>query len=877
MTINELRDAYLKFFAKNDHVVVDGIPLNAAPASSGLLFVNSGMVAFIPNFKGEEQRPYVRAASSQPSLRLHGKHNDYEQIGRTRRHHTFFEMLGNFSLGDYFKKDAISMAWKFLTEDLKLDKNMLWVSVHHSDNEAAELWTKVTDLDPARIVRLGDDTNLWAMGETGPNGYSSEIFYYMGETPNEQSEADFMKDNGDYLEIWNLVFMQFNRKLDGTQENLPKPCIDTGMGLERIASVVQGVRSNYDTDYFKTLIKKVQTFSGAKYVGKDYELTPDKQDEQYDLDVAMRVIADHARAIAFLIADGVVPDSEGPGYVLRRLIRRSIRFGQVLGIEKPFLSEITNEVVEAMGDAFPKLTKSRKDIQNTVSQEEARFQTTLHSGLKLLERNLAGVSKGGSLSGQVAFELYDTFGFPVDLTEEILNARGLTLDRAGFDSALEEQRTRSRGARKTNDQLDFSSFNGTAPTNFVGFDQNTSNAKILRAEISGDTLMILCDQTPFYGEKGGQVGDQGILEITGKTFQIRDTQVLPGGQIIHVIDLIHPVKIDDFENKQVTLSINTARRQKICEHHSGTHLLNYALTAVLGSGVQQRGSLVAPDRLRFDFSHQSPISTEELSEIENIVRHLIDQNEQVVTKEMPIKQAMETGAKAFFAEKYGELVRVVKMGSSVELCGGTHVQNTGDVNLFVIISEGGIASGVRRIEALCGVAARTYLEDRLMLVRQASKELRCPETELLVGVQKLREDHASLGKELARVHAVIEKQEVERILSDSASRPDSLRSIIVANVETGRKEGLNDISKTVLSRVKKETVLVLANAGSGQLQVSVSKGLSAEIDAKKLVQGLMQKFSCGKGGGRPESATINNLQPQELKLILQEINAQFVK
>ena len=847
-TVDDIREAYLEFFKQKGHSFVESAPLLAKNDPS-LLFVNSGMVPFKDCFTGQEKRPYTRATSCQKSLRVSGKHNDYEQIGTTPRHHTFFEMLGNFSFGDYFKSDAIPYAWEFVTEVLKLDKSMLWVTVHKVDDEAEKLWTELTDINPDRIVKMDDDTNRWAMGDTGPNGYCSEIFYYMGDNPDNQNEEEFLKDDGTYLEIWNLVFMQFNKRPDGTVEDLPKPCIDTGMGLERVAAIKKGVASNYDTDCLRGLISKIEKISAKKYEGNVYNLTIAEGDEQYVIDASMRVIADHARSITFLISDGVSPSNEGEGYVLRRLIRRSIRFGQLLGIEKQFLSEVTSEVIKRMSGFYKELEASKSMITKLVKQEEEQFQTTLKNGLKVLDEEVAKLEDSKTLSGKAAFKLYDTFGFPVDLTQEILSAKKINVDMPGFDKALTAQKERSRASRDGNVAEDNTKFEKFSATKFLGYSETNASSKLVHIEYSDGISRLLFEETPFYAEKGGQIGDSGVVAFEDSTFDIVDTRVLAGNQTLHYVN---EEVSSDLVGEEFCLQIDQEKRSQIASHHSGTHLLNAGLIKILGDHVQQRGSLVTEDKLRFDFSHFEGLKEEELNKIENYVNEHISKNEEVSTIEMSIEEAKKSGAVAAFGEKYGSTVRVVEMGPSKELCGGTHVNRTGDIGLLVLTSESSISSGVRRVEALCGKAAHKYINNQKETLKELSKKLKSKPEELSAKLDALLTTTSALKNEIKNKDLKLAKYISESLISSADN------SIIAESVEVEGRDALFAVADFALQKLK-SGIIAVGSKSDKMIVIKVSKDLAKKVSANSIVKDIVKTVESGKGGGRDEMATLANI------------------
>ena len=695
---NEIRSTFFEYFKERGHEIVRSGPL--VPANDAtLLFTNSGMVQFKDAFLGSEKRPYVRATTSQRCVRAGGKHNDLENVGYTARHHTFFEMLGNFSFGDYFKQDAIRYCWDLLTEVYGLPVERLWVTVYEEDQEAEDIWKNEIGVDPERFSRCGVKDNFWSMGDTGPCGPCSEVFYDHGPEVPGGPPGSPDEDGDRYIEIWNLVFMQFNRDADGTMTPLPKPSVDTGMGLERLAAVLQGVHSNYETDLFIHLIEKAAVVTGATDLS----------------DKSLRVIADHIRACAFLIVDGVVPSNEGRGYVLRRIIRRAIRHGHKLGVEGPFFYRLVEALEQEMGTAYPELGERREVVERILRQEEERFDETLDQGLRILDQAIEDLS-GEQIPGDTVFRLYDTFGFPVDLTADIARERGLTVDMANFEKAMEAQRDRARAASQFEAGGD-KALEVEACSEFVGYDSTRGEGRVIALFHDGapvdslgpeDRGIVVLDSTPFYSEGGGQVGDQGEISANGTRFEVEDTQ-RRGDATLHV-GVITDGEIHMGDS--LLAQVDAPRRRATARNHSATHLLHTALRQVLGGHVAQKGSLVAPDRLRFDFSHFEPVSKAQLEEIEALVNEWILQNDEADTQVLPLAQAMESGAVALFGEKYDDPVRVLAIGDySTELCGGTHVRQTGDVGMFKLTSETGVAAGVRRVEAVTGQGALRWVHN----------------------------------------------------------------------------------------------------------------------------------------------------------------------
>ncbi|HHX51076.1 MAG TPA: alanine--tRNA ligase, partial [Clostridia bacterium] len=767
LTGNEIRSKFLGYFESKGHQIVPSASL-VPHEDPTLLFTNAGMVQFKDVFLGLDKRPYNRAVTSQKCVRAGGKHNDLETVGRTARHHTFFEMLGNFSLGNYFKRDAIIYAWEFLTEVLGLPPEQLWVTIYRDDDEADQLWQELTPVPKERIVRLGEEDNFWAMGDTGPCGPCSEIIIDRGiEYSCSAPECAIGKCDCDrWLEIWNLVFMQFERDDEGILTPLPHPSIDTGMGLERITSVLQKVNSNYETDLLRPLIEEVERITGKSY----------SSDEK---GFPFRVIADHARACTFLIGDGVLPANEGRGYVLRRILRRAIRLGKMLGIEKPFLYGMVSLVVSIMEEAYSELKEQQSSIAKIIRMEEERFQETLNEGTKVANDIIRQIMKDkrDTISGQEAFLLYDTYGFPLDLTEDIAEENGLEVDKQGFEQAMEEQRRRAREAREDVKAWDFeASFAGLlgkieGETPFTGYRGLEEEAKILSIVKetreqnqleAGSEGWILLEKTPFYGESGGQVGDEGFLASPSGTGLILDTKKLPDGKIIHL------TRVEEGfleKGSSVQIQVDRERRQSIARNHSATHLLHKALKEVLGKHVNQAGSLVAPDRLRFDFTHFSAPDDRELDLIESIVNTQILNDLKVETYETGFEEAKKQGVTALFGEKYGDRVRVVKMGDySAELCGGTHVDSTGGIGPFKVLAETGIGSGLRRIEAVTGTAALSYFHQQARLLDQLSHLLKSPVQYLPQKIESLLQESKEKDRELERLSQKMALYQVDGLL-----------------------------------------------------------------------------------------------------------------
>ncbi|MDH3981020.1 MAG: alanine--tRNA ligase [Gammaproteobacteria bacterium] len=855
----ELRRAFLDFFKERDHEVVASaslVPVN----DPTLLFVNAGMVPFKDVFLGKEVRAIPRAVSSQRCVRAGGKHNDLENVGYTARHHTFFEMLGNFSFGDYFKREAIGHAWEFLTGTMQLPAEKLWVTVFEDDDEAADIWLNEIGVDPARLSRIGARDNFWSMGDTGPCGPCSEIFYDHGAEVPGGPPGTPEEDGDRYVEIWNLVFMQYDRDADGNLNPLPRPSVDTGMGLERLAAVKQGVHSNYEIDLFQHLIKATAAVTGTR----DLEQT------------SLRVIADHIRSCAFLIVDGVLPSNEGRGYVLRRIIRRAIRHGYQLGVKQPFFNRLVGALCDVMGEAYPELLESRAHVERILQLEEERFAETLEQGMRILEEDLADM-QGTVIPGDTVFKLYDTYGFPSDLTADIARERGLTIDVQGFDVAMEAQRTRARSASQF--AADYSgSVQVEGATRFTGYEQlegeATVSALIHDGELvdcleSGQSGQVILDQTPFYAESGGQAGDRGRLESTSARFEVDDTRKQGTAVFVHVGTVTEGVLR---KGDRVNALVDSARRQATVLNHSGTHLLHAALRQVLGSHVQQKGSLVESERLRFDFSHYEPVTPEQLQQIETLVNDQIRVNARAETRLMSMDEAMESGAMALFGEKYGDEVRVLSIGDfSVELCGGTHVSHAGDIGLLRIISETGIASGVRRIEAVTGARALQWVrenEQRLVRVAELVKGSR-EDVDERVG--QMLERSRQLEKELQQLKGKLASSQG----SDLASQAVEIDGI---QVLAARLDGAdNKVLRETLDQLKNKlasaaVVLATVDGEKISLVAGVTKDQTSRLKAGELVNMVATQVG-GKGGGRPDMAQAGGNNPAALDDALAGVEA----
>ncbi len=850
-TTSQIRSDFLEFFKGKGHTIVPSAPL--VPGNDPtLLFTNSGMVQFKDVFLGAEKRSYVRAADVQRCLRAGGKHNDLDQVGYTARHHTFFEMLGNWSFGDYFKKDAIAWAWELLTQVWKLPAERLLVTVYQTDDEAYALWRDMVGIPEERIVRIGDNKgapfasdNFWQMADTGPCGPCTEIFYDHGDHIAGGPPGSPDEDGDRFIEIWNLVFMQFDRQPDGTLVPLPAPCVDTGMGLERLAAILQHVHTNYEIDLFQALIRKASELTG----------TADLENK------SLRVIADHIRACSFLIVDGVLPSNEGRGYVLRRIIRRALRHGWMLGVRQPFFSKLVPTLVEQMGEAYPELPAAVDTVTRALQAEEERFAETLDAGMKIFE-DVAGKASNGVIPGVDAFRLYDTYGFPLDLTQDIARERDLTVDIAGFDAAMEQQRETARAAGKFGGGVTLPAelVATLSPTVFLGYDRLQADGLSVLALLkdgrpvqsadAGDSVIVITNQTPFYAESGGQVGDTGVLTGNGVRLVVEDTQKFAGQFHGHVGTLSEGgLKVGDVLSGQV----DGERRGATILNHSATHLLHAALREVLGTHVQQKGSLVAPDRLRFDFSHFQPISAEELALIERKVNQQVRANNAAEVHNMGMQEALDFGAMALFGEKYGEHVRVLKMGDySTELCGGTHVNRTGDIGLFKITSEGGVSAGVRRIEAVTGQGALDYVDAEEARLAEAADLLGGSAADVVEKIRALGQRQKQLERELEAVKAKV---------AAGATADLSGQAVEVAGVKVlaARLEGFDAKAlRDAMDRLKQQlgdAVIVLAGAQDGKaaLVAGVNGSAMGKVKAGELLSHIAGQIG-GKGGGRPDLA-----------------------
>jgi alanyl-tRNA synthetase len=867
----EIRQAFLDFFHQRGHEIVPSSSL--VPGNDPtLLFTNAGMVQFKETFLGLEERAYKRAVSSQRCVRAGGKHNDLENVGYTARHHTFFEMLGNFSFGDYFKREAIQFAWEFLTQELKLPAEKLWVTVYAEDSEAADIWLKEIGVDPNRLSRIGDkpggrrydSDNFWSMGDTGPCGPCTELFYDHGPAVAGGPPGTPEEDGDRYIEIWNLVFMQYNRAADGAMTPLPKPSVDTGMGMERLAAVLQGVHSNYEIDLFQALIKAAAKATNSSDLHNN----------------SLKVIADHIRSCSFLIVDGVLPSNEGRGYVLRRIIRRAIRHGYKLGMNHPFFHSLVATLAQEMGAAYPELVKAQAQVEKVLRLEEERFAETLDQGMKILEEDIAALMKSGKgkeIPGATLFKLYDTYGFPADLTADIARERGLTIDQAGFDKEMQAQRERARAA---------SHFGAAYPgkieidaeCEFTGYEHLANEAEVVAlfagenavASLSaGQEGMVILAQTPFYAESGGQVGDQGQLIANGVVFEVRDTQKQGRGVNAHVGKVgSGAIKVGD----KLRAEVDVARRQAIVINHSATHLLHAALRQVLGEHVAQKGSLVKADSLRFDFSHFEAMTATEIAQVEALVNQQIRANHEVVTQLMNYDQAVEAGAMALFGEKYGDEVRVLSIGEfSTELCGGTHARRAGDIGLFKIVMEAGVAAGVRRIEAVTGEAALAYVAETEQRLGQIAGLLRGSRDDAANKVGQLLEQNRKLEKELDQLKAKLASSQG----SDLVNQAVEINGIklLAARLEGADAKALRETVDQLKNKLG-SAVVILASVADEKVMLAagVTQDQTARLKAGELVNHVALQVG-GKGGGRPDMAQAGGTNPAALAGALASVEA----
>jgi alanyl-tRNA synthetase len=881
-SVSDIRRTFLEYFRKNGHAVVDSSPL--VPRNDPtLMFTNAGMVQFKNVFTGLEKRPYTRATTSQKCVRAGGKHNDLENVGYTARHHTFFEMLGNFSFGDYFKENAIEFAWNLITREYGLPKDKLLVTVFHTDDEAAGHWKKIAGLSDDKIIRIPTSDNFWAMGDTGPCGPCSEIFFDHGEDIPGGPPGSPGEDGDRFIEIWNLVFMQYEQVTKEQRVDLPKPSIDTGMGLERIAAVLQHKHNNYDIDLFRALIEAVAHETGVNPDGPQ--------------SASHKVIADHLRATSFLIADGVLPSNEGRGYVLRRIMRRAMRHAHILGAQDPMVYKLVPTLVHEMGDAYPELVRAQPLIAETLKLEETRFKKTLGTGLKLLDDETKGLGAGGTLRGDVAFKLYDTFGFPLDLTQDVLRARNIAVDTAGFEKSMDEQRAKARaawaGSGETADQaIWFDIRQKAGATEFLGYDAEKAEGKVLAIVVDGKEVptlktgqigWLVVNQTPFYGESGGQQGDTGKVVAAGGEAEILDVQKMVSDLWVHHAK---PSKGEIKVGDDLVMTVDPIRRAQLRAHHSATHLLHEALRRHLGTHVTQKGSLVAPDRLRFDISHTKPISSEELRAVEDEVNERIRLNSAVETRLMTPEEAIAAGAMALFGEKYGDEVRVLSMGGkdgerySVELCGGTHALRTGDIGLFRILGEGAVSSGVRRIEAVAGNAAESHVRHQIDLLNQAASVMKVRAEDLPVRLQALIDGQRKLEKDLSDARKALALAGGGGGVGAGGGAPaDEVREIagirIIARVLNGvpgkdLKGMADEFKKKLGSGV---VALIGVEDGKASAVVGVTDDLAKSLSAVELVKAGVAKLGGKGGGGRPDMAQGGGPDTSKASEALQAIEA----
>lgn len=864
----EIRRLFLDFFADRGHEIVPSSSLIPADDPT-LLFTNAGMVQFKKVFLGQERRSYRRAASCQKCIRAGGKHNDLENVGYTARHHTFFEMLGNFSFGDYFKAEAIEFAWEFLTEVLKLPRERLWVTVFRDDDEAAELWMKIAKVPADRIVRLGEKDNFWSMGDTGPCGPCSEIIFDQGPKVGcGRPECAVGCDCDRYLELWNLVFMQYNRTKDGRLEPLPRPSIDTGMGLERITATVQGKTSNYESDLFAGLLRRLEDLSGRHY----------GQEEKFD--IAMRVIADHSRAAAFLIADGVLPSNEGRGYVLRRIIRRAARFGKILELTSPFLFSVARVVIEEMGQVYPELNQNQMTIEKVLEHEEQRFAETLEFGLRLLSQEIARLRSRGEevIPGEFIFRLYDTYGFPYDIVRDVAIEAGLKLDMEGFSREMEAQRARSRAARRAADISAATIYQEMAQrgqgVRFVGYETTEAQSRLLAIVKEGreqpearvkETVELIFEETPFYGEAGGQVGDTGLVVAPKGRARVEDT--------VRVGDVfVHRAKVEEGRlavGDVCQLVVLSDRRRAIACNHTATHLLHAALRQVLGEHVKQSGSLVAPDRLRFDFSHFEALTLEQIFAIEDLVNEKIRQDLPLQVEILPLKEALSRGAVALFGEKYGETVRLVSIpGFSQELCGGTHVSRTGEIGFFKIVAESSVAAGIRRIEAVTAQKAVDFVHTLEKERLELAALLKTSPRELIGRAERLLAEIKDLERKLEHLATQGVMPDVDKLI---AAAPEvSGVKVVWAKVPLDDPKLLREVGDRFRDRLGSGVVVLGAEArGKAHLLVMVTPDLTARLKAGEIIRELA-KIVGGGGGGRPEMAQAGGPKVAKLSEALEQ-------
>lgn len=833
METNLIRTTFLEYFEKNGHKIVPSSPL-VPHNDPTLMFTTAGMVQFKNYFTGLETPPYSTATSSQKCVRAGGKHNDLENVGYTARHHTFFEMLGNFSFGDYFKEHAIELAWNLLVREFGIDKNKLYITVYHTDDEAFNIWKKLTGFSDDKILRISTNDNFWAMGDTGPCGPCSEIFYDHGDKYEGGLPGTPEGDGDRYIEIWNLVFMQYEDQLGGKRLNLPKPSIDTGMGLERLAALLQGKNNNFDIDLFQTLIEASKRLSGNHSDSSSH-----------------KVIADHIRSTCFLIADGVMPSNEGRGYVLRRIMRRAMRHVHNLGAKDTMLHKMVPTLVAEMGDAYHELRRAQAVITSVLELEETRFRETLGKGMKILDEETAKLSAGSALPGAVAFKLYDTYGFPLDLTCDVLRAKDISVDTSGFDKEMEEQKKRARAAwagsgDQATDAIWFKLAEDVEATDFLGYAHTESEAQVVAIvqdgkvvdRVSEGTAIVILNQTPFYAESGGQTGDTGTIDA----LEVVDTKKYAGKLYGHHVNITAAVKV----GQSVKAKIDMARRQKIKANHSATHLLHKALRTVLGAHVTQKGSLVVPDRLRFDFSHPKALTQEEIAKVERMVNEAVVANLDTGTKLMSTNEAIEHGAMALFGEKYGDEVRVVSMGESIELCGGTHVRATGDIGAFKIVAEEAISSGVRRIEAFTGLAALDYLSGKEAILKSLTAQFKCLDSDLIQKVSALADERKNLEKALSQ-------HKVDAALK---TEPEMQGIVVIKRMEDVAPQEMRTVADTLAKRYPQNIIITTSKfADKASLLITVGKDLLGAYNANELSK-LAAMALKGNGGGRADQAQV---------------------
>ncbi len=854
MKSNEIRQKFLEFFESHGHTIVASSPL--VPGNDPtLLFTNAGMVQFKDVFLGQDKRPYVRAVSSQRCVRAGGKHNDLENVGYTARHHTFFEMLGNFSFGDYFKRNAIQFAWEFLTVTLQIPQEKLWVTVYAEDDEAADIWLNEVGIEPKRLIRIATNDNFWQMGETGPCGPCSEIFYDHGAEVTGGPPGTAEAEGDRYIEIWNLVFMQYNRDSSGTLHPLPKPSVDTGMGLERISAVMQKVHSNYESDLFQSLVKAAARVTNTTDLNSN----------------SLKVIADHIRACSFLITDGVIPGNEGRGYVLRRIIRRAIRHGYQLNQKQPFFYLLVEDLAKVMGEAYPELITAQERVVTTLKQEEERFAETLENGMQLLEAAL--LHQNRVLDGETVFRLYDTFGFPVDLTADIAREHGIAVDHAGFERAMGSQRERARAASKFSiqDGMDYSG----GSTQFHGYESLQHEGQVIaiykegnRVDFieAGDEAVVVLDQTPFYAESGGQVGDCGELLTANGTFNVVDTLKIQAKAFGHK-GLIRSGRL--VTGDKVLAEVDPVARARVQRNHSVTHLMHKSLREVLGAHVQQKGSLVDADKTRFDFVHNQPMTETEIRKVEVLVNNEILTNTETAANVMTIADAQKTGAMMLFGEKYGEEVRVLDIGTSRELCGGTHVKRTGDIGFFKIIAESGVAAGVRRVEAVTGEGALAYTQQQESQLKRVADAVKTQPQEAAARIAQIQDSVRHLEKELAQMKSKLANSQS----GDLTSQIKTVKGIqvLAASLEGVDARALRETLDSLKDKLN-SAVIVLAAVVDGRVTLiaGVTPDLTARVKAGELVNMVAQQVG-GKGGGRADMAQAGGAQPENLPSALESV------